>query len=113
MVWDRQPILYFCSRVRRTHVQAWRVGTRVAEPHVKAGIVGRKGVAAGHAIAHPAHGRVQDSVHEKHHIARACTHKCAAVRQSDAVAHSAHRRVQNAVYDEHNFACTCIYSIKL
>lgn len=61
----------------RTHVQAWRVGARVAEPHVKAGIVCCKGVAAGYAIAHPAHGRVEDSVHEKHHVASACKHQAA------------------------------------
>lgn len=55
-----------------TLMQARGVGPGVAQPHIKALIEGCKGLGACDAVGHPAHGRVQDAMHEEDHIPSAC-----------------------------------------
>ena len=54
----------------RTLVFKGRVGARVAQPHVEAGVVGGEGAAASDAVGDPAQRGVQDAVHEKYHVLR-------------------------------------------
>ena len=75
-----QPSLGVTERVSLANSQqsaptcmpAWRVGSGVAQPHIHAHVIGSKGLGACHPIGHPANGRVQDAVHEKHHISGPC-----------------------------------------
>ena len=70
---DRVPPVPQPPRVhpRAVDVRAGRVGPRVGEPDVRAGVERGERVRARHAVADPAHRRVHDAVHEEGHVARA------------------------------------------
>ena len=51
-------------------MDARRVGARVAQPHIKALVVGGKSLGARDAVGDPAHGGVQDAMHEEDTVPR-------------------------------------------
>lgn len=56
-----------------TDMSARRVGTRVAQPDVKALVVGSKCLGASDAIGHPSHGSVKQAMHEDDHVPCTCS----------------------------------------
>ena len=53
-------------------VTGW-VGAGVAQPDIKALVEGSKGLRASDAVGDPAHGGVQDAMHEEDHVPPTCT----------------------------------------
>ena len=54
-------------------MDTWRIGPRVAQPYIKALVIGSKGLRACDAIGDPAHGGVQDPMHEEDAVPCICT----------------------------------------
>ena len=74
--WKVLPALLLCvllhGLLKRTYVRDGRICSGVAQPHIKASIIGSKRLRACHAIGHPADGCVQDAVHEENSVPSAC-----------------------------------------
>lgn len=71
-----------------TLMQARGVGPGVAQPHIKALIKGCKRLGACDAVGHPAHGGVQNAMHEEDHIPSACRPYNSLLRNATIACHN-------------------------